>query len=91
MHPTVFYLLGFKFNGSWYYTKGMMMGHVVSSEGFETFSTFLEWVLKDRTGSLCLTHYLDDYLIAGLGRSSVCTNRMPARKDMAGQFGILLG
>lgn len=42
-------------------TKDMPVGCEISCAAFETFSTFLEWVLKDKMGGPQVAH--DYYLI----------------------------
>lgn len=67
VHPVDFCLLGFRFGRAWYVDKVMPMGCSIACTTFEAFSTFLEWVVKERMGNPHLTHYLDDFLLAGPG------------------------
>lgn len=65
VHPGDFNLLGFAFEGGFYVDRALPMGCSVSCAAFEAFSTFLEWVVHDRSGLKSTAHYLDDFLFAG--------------------------
>ena len=42
----------------------------------EAFSTFLNWVVKTRSGSNDIEHFLDDFFFAGPSLSGVCKSLM---------------
>lgn len=63
VHPDEFWLLGFKFQDSWYFDKVMPMGFSVACAAFETFSTFVEWAMKVTFVCPYIMHYLNDYLM----------------------------
>ena len=63
VHPTDYRLLGFKFQGKYFYDKCLTMGCSSSCSIFEAFSSSLEWILKHKFGVLQCTHMIDDFLI----------------------------
>ncbi|MEE6511523.1 hypothetical protein FKM82_018091 [Ascaphus truei] len=48
------------------------MGCALSCFYFETFSTFLEWVIRNRVQAAGIIHYLDDFLFVGPQGSDLC-------------------
>lgn len=90
VHPSDFELLGFKFEGSWYVDKAMPMGCSVACATFEAFSTFIEWVVKDKISSPHITHYLDDYLIADPRDTPTCAERLRVFQETAAELGVPL-
>ena len=68
--PSEYELLGFQFQGKFYYDKCLPMGCSVSCSLFETFSTFLEFQVKKVSQSVGITHYLEDFLFVGESASS---------------------
>ena len=71
--PEDYELLGFSFDGSFYYDRCLPMGCSISCALFEKFSTLLEFRVKFVTKSSSVTHYLDDFLFVGSSRSSCST------------------
>lgn len=63
--PQDFDLLGFKFEGKYYFDKCLPFGCSISCKTFESFSTFLEFMVRRAAQSDNLIHYLDDFLGAG--------------------------
>ena len=61
IHPRDFQLLGMFHNGEFFIDKCLPFGLSVSCAIFEKFSTFLEWALRQATGSDQIIHYLDDF------------------------------
>ncbi len=62
--PSDYELLGFTFQGKYYYDKCLPMGCSISCALFEKFSTFLEFQIRKVTDSSAITHYLDDFFFA---------------------------
>ena len=60
--PSDYELLGFQFNGKFYYDKCLPMGCSISCSLFESFSTFLDFKVRQVAQSELVTHYLDDFL-----------------------------
>jgi hypothetical protein len=65
IYPADFDLLGFKIEEQFYIDKCMPMGFSVWCATFERFSTFLHWVIENKSGSKNIDHYLDDFLFGG--------------------------
>ena len=61
VHPDDFNLLGFFFNGSYYYDKCVPMGCSISCVTFERFSTFLEYCARKVAATDNIIHCLDDF------------------------------
>lgn len=57
IHPGDFDLQGFKFKNQFYFDKCLPMGCSISCAIFEKFSTFLQWVVKEKAGLSTLEHY----------------------------------
>lgn len=72
IYPGCFDLLGIKFNGNYYLEKMLPMGLSQSCSYFESFSTFVEWVVKNESNSNNIDHYLDDFFFAGPSDSNEC-------------------
>lgn len=65
-YPGDFDLLGIKLGDMYFIDKCMPMGCSISCATFETFSTFIEWVIKVRTGIDSIDHYLDDFIFMSI-------------------------
>jgi hypothetical protein len=62
IHPQHYHLLGFQFNGKFYYDKTLPMGLRSSCAIFEAFSTALHWVMQHKMGAQGCSHILDDFI-----------------------------
>ncbi|XP_053392697.1 uncharacterized protein LOC128555162 isoform X1 [Mercenaria mercenaria] len=62
VHPDDRSLLGFKWSNQFYYDKCLPMGASSSCQIFETFSTALKWIAKNKFGIRCIVKILDDFL-----------------------------
>lgn len=76
VRPQDFDQLGFKFQGQYYFDKSLPFGLAVSPATFELFSTFLEWLVLQKSTSGNLKHYLDDFLFAGRENTQDCLSAM---------------
>lgn len=90
VHPDSFRLLGFCWEGQFYVDCCLPMGCSISCAYFETFSTFLEWVVKREAGWSAALHYLDDFLFIGPAGSKVCSVLLHTMERVAQQFGVPL-
>ncbi|KAJ1148816.1 hypothetical protein NDU88_001642 [Pleurodeles waltl] len=63
VHPDDYHLLGFQFQGEYYYDQCMPIGCSISCSYFEQFISFLQCFFLLRTGHREVIHYLDDFLI----------------------------
>ena len=62
VHPDDHYLLGFKWQGKYYYDKCLPMGCSSSCQIFEEISSALQWVATHKLGMPAVVHVLDDFL-----------------------------
>ena len=62
IHPTDRHLLGMKWMGEYYFDNCLPMGCSSSCNIFETFSTALEWIVKQHCPGVGIVHVLDDFL-----------------------------
>lgn len=60
-----FELLGFQFDNCYYYDKCLPFGCLISCFTVEKFLSFLDWLVRKRTESREVLHYLDDFLFGG--------------------------
>ena len=90
IYPGDFDLLGFQFQGYYFIDKCVPMGAAVSCSLFETFSTFLEFRLKQVTGSNAATHFIDDFLVAGAASTGQCSTQLKAFQNMCEELGVPL-
>ncbi|XP_077781388.1 uncharacterized protein LOC144327059 [Podarcis muralis] len=89
VHPEDYRWLGFKFQGAFFIDKAMPMGCSIACAAFETFSTFLEWALKFRTGALGVGHYLDDFILVA-SDAGKCRSLLLAFESLARELGVPL-
>ena len=62
VNPKDYHLLGFYWEGQYFYDKCLPMGCSSSCSIFEAFSTSLEWIIKQRLTHVSVLHILDDFL-----------------------------
>ena len=87
--PTDVEWLGLKLANYYYFDKCLPMGCSISCALFEKFSTFLQWVLLQRSKSEHVMHYLDD-LFGGHTASNECQDLMSTFEDMCQELGVSL-
>ena len=85
--PADYELLGFKFQGNFYYDKCLPMGCSISCALFEKFSTFLEFQTKKIAQWIGVTHYLDDFLFAGPFMHD-CNRVLQTFREVSSQLGV---
>ncbi|KAK3106927.1 hypothetical protein FSP39_003200 [Pinctada imbricata] len=90
VRPEDFQLLGISFQDKYYIDKCLPFGCAISCNLFEKFATFLEWVIKSRTGVTTIHHYLDDFIFIGDQQSTQCHTLMNNFKSMCLDLGIPL-
>ncbi|XP_077182618.1 uncharacterized protein LOC143832292 [Paroedura picta] len=90
IHPEDFDLLGIEYGGRWYVDKTMPMGCSIACAAFEAFSSFLEWAVRRRGRFREITHFLDDFLIAGRGGTDSCARRLGVFQAVAAELGVPL-
>lgn len=60
--PGDFDLLGFRFQGKYYFEKILPFGSSISCAFFDKFATFLHWLTQKYSHNNFIIHYLDDFL-----------------------------
>ena len=88
VHPADFDLMGMQFGGKYSIDKCMSMGCSISFSLFEKFSTFLDWLVKFRSGLDSLDHYLDDFIFMGSSNSGVCELLMHTFEHACIELGV---
>lgn len=88
IHPSDFELLGFKLLGKYFVDKALPMGCALACSLFEQFATFLEWVVKVKSGKDSISHYLDDFIFAGSSESNACQVLMACFTEVCSELGI---
>ena len=83
-----FYLLGFQFDGLFYFDKALPFGCSISCATFELFASFLEWAVRQRCSVGELLHYLDDFLFGGRKDSNQCSLMMNSFQSCCDQMGV---
>jgi len=83
VHPDDFRLLGFTFDGYYFYDMCMPFGCRSSCAIFERFAKFLNWcVSNDCLEGSGVDHYLDDFILYGKPQTSLC-------QDLLNRFTVL--
>ena len=65
IHPNDHKLLGFSWQGKFYYDKCLPMGCSVSCQTFELFANALQWILMSKLHVQFMSHILDDFIFFG--------------------------
>jgi hypothetical protein len=68
------HLLGFTWNGFYYYDKCLSMGATNSCKILENFSCALQWIMETKYQVACMSHILDDFLFVGPPKSDKLSN-----------------
>lgn len=87
--PEDHHLLGFQFEGQFYYDTCLAMGCSSSCGIFEKFSTALHWIMQHKFGVKHIVHVLDDFLFLGLSRG-LCQQYLNAWKFLCRDLGVPL-
>ena len=88
VHPSDFELLGIYFDEKFFVNKSMAMGCSISCNLFNKFSTFLQWLVVERSGVKSLVHYLDDFLFGGPEDTPVCQMMLDTFSDICEELGV---
>ena len=88
VHPSDHPLLGFQFNGHFYYDSCLPFGASSSCALFESFSKALEWIAKHKLGTKEIIHILDDFLIFGPPNSDDCNKSLSRFLSMCSEVGV---
>ena len=69
-------MLGFYFNGRYYYDKTLPMGLSYSCNLFEKFSSALHWIAVHKLGIHDCIHILDDFLFVASAPMDICMSNL---------------
>ena len=87
VHPDDYRLLGFRWEGQFYYAKTLPMGAGSSCAIFEEFSTAVAYVAENKLGIQKCHHILDDFLLIVDGRDR-CRSSLTAFLSFCKEVGI---
>lgn len=90
VHPDSIHLLSCHWQGSYFVDNCLQMGCSISCAPFETFSSFVEWVVRDVSGVNSVIHYLDDFLCIRPPDSRICVFLFGTLQHILESFGIPL-
>ena len=88
IHPDDHELLGFCFNGYYYYDCCLPMGCSSSCRIFEKFSTSLQWIMAKHYNVTSMTHILDDFIFVNSPSSQSCLQDLEAFLNLASRLNI---
>ena len=89
VHPRDHWLLGFYWDGNYYYDKMLPMGLSTSCQVFEKFSTAIQWAAQNHLNIKHMVHILDDFLIIPPSYQS-CSDALQKFQIMCQKVGIPL-
>ena len=81
-------LLGFFWNGDYYFQKCLPMGLTTSCKEFELFSRAVQWILKNKLNVKNMSHIIDDYMFFGDPNTNDCLNSLNAFLELSKTLGI---
>lgn len=87
--PKDYELLGFMWEGKYYYDRCLPMGCRTSCKIFEEFSSAIEWIARNKLGMNAVVHILDDFLFIERSKFS-CLQKFNEFLDVCGDIGIPL-
>lgn len=80
-------LLGFKWQGNFYYDKCLPMGCSSSCSIFEKFSTALQWIAQKKLHIPHMVHILDDFLFIGKSEN-ICNSSLDLFLKLCASLGV---
>ena len=83
-----FQLLGFKFEGKYYFDKALPFGCSISCATFEAFACFIDWAVRNSCSVGELEHYLDDFLFGGKKGTNHCDCILSSFFTLCKEFGV---
>ena len=87
--PADYHLLGFSWQGKYYYDKCLPMGCSSSCAIFESFSTGLEWIIQRKLPHVAVLHILDDFLFIAPSYHQ-CLSALSTFKQLCLEIGVPL-
>ena len=83
-----FNLLGFTFEGKYYFDMCLPFGCRQSCSLYETFSSFLNWLVNKITGEQLSKHFLDDFIHFGPHTTGKCGKTLRTFKAVCRYLGV---
>ena len=87
MAPQAYHLLGFQFQGNFYYDKMLPMGLSTSCAIFEKFSSALQWIMQSRYGATSVSHILDDFIFIS-PKHTTCQSHLQTFIQLCADLGV---
>lgn len=88
VNPKDYHLLGFTWEGQFYYERCLPMGASSSCQIFEKLSTALQWVMLNKLEAGGMSHMLDDFFFIGSPQSDICKNDLMNFLALCGRINI---
>jgi len=88
IYPGDFHLMGLQFNNQYYVDKCLPMGLSIAPALFESFSTFIHWLVSFKTGIQTLDHYLDDFIFGSAAGSNNCNMLVSTFEEVCTEMGV---
>lgn len=88
IHHSDYPLLGFRFQGMYYYDRSLPMGASSSCAIFDRFSSGLKWIAEEKLSIKHILHILDDFLIMGPKNSGRCESDLKVFLDLCKIIGV---
>ncbi|MES9881299.1 MAG: reverse transcriptase domain-containing protein [Sedimenticola sp.] len=86
--PGDYELLGFTWDGKYYYDKCLPMGCSSSCSIFETLSKALQWIMENKFGAGGVSHVIDDFVFVNKPGSKECQTDLDNFVALCGNLGI---
>jgi hypothetical protein len=87
IHPSVYHLLGFTWNGFYYYDKCLPMG-ASSSYIFFLFPCALQWIMETKNQVAGMSRIVDDFLFVGPPKSDKCQQDLDNFLTLCSKLGV---
>ena len=88
IHPNDYHLLGFSWNGQYYFDKCLPMGCSSSCKIFEAFSTAIQWIATHKFPISTMSHILDDFMFFGPANSAQCSKDLSHFLQLSKVLGV---
>ena len=88
IHPSNYHLLGFSWNGKYFFDRCLPMGASSSCKIFEHLSQALVWMMHEKFQASGISHILDDFFFIGPPSSGKCKQDLTNFLFLCSQIGI---
>ena len=88
--PLDWHYLGFTFADLWFVDLCLPFGMRSSVNRFTQLASSLLWIMQNNYDITDITHYLDDYFLAGPPKSQICGRNMQTTVDLFRHLGVPL-